>query len=342
MLPIPIILWAVFRRKRLSLERWAVAFAEMLVILVPTIQQIASQSSRFTSLRWLSDLMLNPVFTINGAAVSPQSLTSILLLFAVVFAAYRISSQEQQRRAAVEQEFRSARELQRVLIPDQLPATPGYALTSSYKPASEVGGDFFQIVPLADGDTLVVLGDVSGKGLKAAMAVALIVGMVRALAGIIPGPSKLLAEINNRLEGRLQGGFATAIALRLDRKGWCSMASAGHLSPFLNGREIDLPGAFPLGLVTGVVYEEKQIRLNEADCVAIYTDGLLEARDAEGELFGFERVHKLFEALPSAEKALGVAVQFGQDDDITVLTLTRVVTGGEGVAGSNAPRLVTA
>jgi serine phosphatase RsbU (regulator of sigma subunit) len=186
---------------------------------------------------------------------------------------------------------------------------------------------------------LIVLGDVSGKGLKAAMAVSLIVGMVRALAPIFPNPGKLLAEINDRLAGRLQGAFATAIALHLDPQGECTVASAGHLSPFVNEREVELPGALPLGIAAGVVYEETQLQLKEADHLALYTDGLLEARSATGELYGFERLHILFTTRPDAAQASEAAVAFGQDDDITVLTLTRLGVGDASTAQYAAPIL---
>ncbi len=100
------------------------------------------------------------------------------------------------RQAAIERELQSARELQQILIPETLPQLPGYALTSAYIPAQEVGGDFFQVIPL-DGEhadsTLIVLGDVSGKGLKAAMAVSVIVGAVRSLADFTSSPAEILA-----------------------------------------------------------------------------------------------------------------------------------------------------
>ena len=324
LLPTPLVLCAVVRRKPLSPERWVVAFFFLATNLVPVFQSVLSQGSRFAPVKRLLDLLLTPLFTINGAVIDAQALTAALLLFALVFAVYRISRAERRRQIEVAQEFRSARELQRVLIPEEQPQTPGYVLTSSYKPANEVGGDFFQVVALRDGTTLIALGDVSGKGLKAAMTVALIVGMVRALASIFPEPCRLLGELNDRLAGRLHGSFATAIALRLDPRGNCIIASAGHLSPFVNDQEMELPGALPLGIAPGVVYEENQILLKEGDHLALYTDGLLEARNAAGELYGFERVHMLFTRRPDAEQASESAVSFGQDDDITVLTLERL------------------
>ena len=339
LLPTPLVICAVLRRKRLSSERWMVAFFSLLANLVPVFQDIFQQGSRFAPVQWLADLLLRPLFAVNGAAVNLQALTATLLLFAIVFAVYRYSNDERRRQIAVEQEFKSARELQRVLIPDEQPKTPGYALTSSYKPASEVGGDFFQVIALKDDATLIVLGDVSGKGLKAAMAVSLIVGMVRALAGIFPEPGRLLAELNDRLAGRLHGAFATAIVMRLDPQGECKAASAGHLSPFVNDREMELPGALPLGISAGIVYQESRIEIQEGDRLALYTDGLLEARNSAGELYGFDRLHALFSGRPDAAQAAESAVLFGQDDDITVLTLTRTAAGDASLAQHTVPTL---
>jgi Stage II sporulation protein E (SpoIIE) len=324
LLPTPLVICAVVRRKRLSIERWMVAFFSLLTNLVPVIQNAFSQGVRFAPVQSLLDLINKPVFTISGANIDLQALTAILLFFAIVFAVYRVSREDFRRRSAVEQEFRSARELQRVLIPDVQPTTPGYALTTAYRPASEVGGDFFQVVALEDDSTLVVLGDVSGKGLKAAMAVSLIVGMIRGIATIFPKPARLLAEINDRLAGRLQGAFATAIALHIDPQGRCVVASAGHLFPFVNEREMELPGALPLGIAAGIVYLDNEFQLSEGDRLALYTDGLLEARNPSGELYGFERLHLLFTNKLDAAEASDAAVSFGQDDDITVLTLTKL------------------
>lgn len=221
-------------------------------------------------------------------------------------------------------DLKQAQEMQRMLIPETLLELPGLALTSAYRPALEVGGDFFQIIPLEDGSTQIVLGDVSGKGLKAAMAVSLIVGTIRVLADEWCAPADLLGQLNRRLYGRLQGGFATCIAMRIDPDGSCTVSSAGHPPPFLNDRELSVPGALPLGIASAATYEEIQFRLRDGDRLAVYTDGLLEARNAMGELYGFERMQALFATNPSAQQAMEAAVRFGQDDDITVLTLTRL------------------
>jgi serine phosphatase RsbU (regulator of sigma subunit) len=190
-----------------------------------------------------------------------------------------------------------------------------------------VGGDFFQLIPgegEAAGSSIVIVGDVSGKGLKAAMSVSLIVGAARTLAETTSSPGEILAGINRRLIGRMQGGFVTCIILRLDPDGDCVVANAGHLPPFLNLEEMDLPGALPLGLIPGLIYDELQFHLAAQDRLALYTDGLLEARSESGEIFGFERLRRLMGMRPSAAQAAHAAVSFGQDDDITVLTLTRL------------------
>jgi serine phosphatase RsbU (regulator of sigma subunit) len=163
--------------------------------------------------------------------------------------------------------------------------------------------------------------------------------MVRALAHVFADPGKLLAEINERLVGRLQGGFATAVALRLTANGNCTLASAGHLPPFLNGYELNLPGAFPLGIVGGVDYQAIHFELRASDRLVLFTDGLLEARNLSGELYGFARLHDLFSARPTAAQATEAAVAFGQDDDITVLTLTRLAAGDETISLHAAPAL---
>jgi len=142
----------------------------------------------------------------------------------------------------------------------------GLSLIHIYRPAQEVGGDFFQIIPLegeSAGSTMILLGDVSGKGLRAAMTVSLIVGATRTLAKFAPNPAELLSELNTRLFGRMQFGFTTCLAMRLSPDGRCTIASAGHPAPFLNQHELDLPGALPLGVVADAVYKETTVNLGE-------------------------------------------------------------------------------
>jgi len=327
-LPLALVAIAVTRRRRLDRARWLLAIAAFLWGMVQVVRLIAPQGSRFT--HWtLARRMAAPLFSLGGNDISLTTLTGLLLLGAIVYAVVHVSGEVQRRQNAIEQELRSARELQRVLIPETLPSIPGYALSSAYRPAQEVGGDFFQILPLQDGSALVLIGDVSGKGLKAAMAVSLIVGLIRGLTDNFEGPAKLLDKLNARLHGRLDGGFTTCLALHLEASGNCVLAAAGHPPPFLGREEISLPGALPMGMFPAVHYDETRLRLGEGNFLTLFTDGLLEARGSAGELFGYDRLEQLFATGPTAAQAMEAAIAFGQDDDITVVVLNRVPSGEE-------------
>lgn len=328
-----------FRRSHDPARRFVV-IAAFLSEMYFVIQHSSRQGQRFT--HWtLGGTMLQPLFHVMGVEVHAQDLLSLLLLISIVYAVYHFIVEQAQRQRMLQQEFKSAQELQRLLIPEALPALPGYAVTSAYRPAAEVGGDFFQLIPFEDDSALLVVGDVSGKGLKAAMAVTLIVGALRTLVEISTEPAEILAGLNRRLHGRLTNGFATCLVLHIDSSGDCLIANAGHLSPFLNEREVSLPAALPLGLVLDASYDRTALHLNVDDRLTLYTDGLVEARNATGELFGFERLARLIATRPDASQAVAAAVAFGQDDDITVLTLTRLATGVESTTTLFAPELAS-
>jgi serine phosphatase RsbU (regulator of sigma subunit) len=252
-----------------------------------------------------------------------------VLFLSILYAVYRYTTEQQARQLLLEREMHSAWEIQRVLIPETLPSLEGFAVTSAYRPALEVGGDFFQIIREEEGSTIVALGDVSGKGMKAAMNVSLIVGVLRSLSDISFSPGQMLERLNRCLCGRLQGGFATTIILRLHPSGNVTLANAGHLPPFLNHTELEMEGSLPLGILTAATYSEVCIRLQPGDQLSLYTDGIVEARDATGALYGFDRLQSLFASRPSAQQATEAAIAFGQDDDITVVTLTRLEAGEE-------------
>jgi hypothetical protein len=327
--------------KRLDPARWLVAgfacLSEVLAFWGVGLQQ----GQRFT--HWtFADKLESPIFSVSGNNFNLQTISDSLLLVAIVYAVLRVSAETMSRRSTLEQEFKSARELQQALIPADLPSISGYALTSAYRPAFEVGGDFFQVIPLENspaGSAVILLGDVSGKGLKAAMTVSLIVGAARMLVEFTVSPAELLTGLNRRLFGCLQGGFATCIVLRVGPDGTCVLASAGHPAPFLNDQELEVSGAFPLGLFPTVNYAESSIRLKSGDHLALYTDGLLEARNPAGELYSFDRLRALFATRPTAAQATEAAVLFGQDDDITVLTLTRRGVGDSSPAQHTGPVL---
>jgi hypothetical protein len=313
-------------RQKLDSARWVLALSASLSQLLAVIVAMGRQGQRFT--HWtLSQHLSSPLFHFGPIYFNADILLDLLVFLSIIYTVYHYIRDQQDRKAILEQELHSARELQQVLIPEKLPILPGFSISSTYLPALEVGGDFFQIIPLdgpAAGCTLIVLGDVSGKGLRAAMAVSLIVGAVRTLAETTSRPAEILAGLSRRLHGRLQGGFSTCVALHLDPHGTCTLASAGHPAPYFNDKEIDLPGALPLGIDPAIAYEETIVHFNPGDRCALYTDGLLEARAPSGEIFSFERLQTLFASGADAAEASEAAVAFGQDDDITVVTLTRL------------------
>lgn len=215
LLPLVLVSIAVTRREGLNKTRWLVAICAFAADMVEVIRNAAPQGSRFT--HWTFGQMFDaPLVTWNGNGVSIVTVTSTLFLLVSAFAVYRSFEKNRRRQQVLNHEFENARALQQVLIPEETPGVPGFRVSSAYRPALEVGGDFFQIIPLenADGSTLMILGDVSGKGLSAAMAVSFVVGTARALVGYISRPATLLAELNDRLRGRLQSGFVTCLALR--------------------------------------------------------------------------------------------------------------------------------
>jgi serine phosphatase RsbU (regulator of sigma subunit) len=325
-LPLALVVFAFSRHRQLDAAPRVVAVFAFVSGMIQVISNVAPQGSRYT--HWtLADKITGPLFAINGNSVNLVSLAGILLLISIVFAVYRNSLDARRRQIALEQEFRDARELQQVLIPETPKTLPGFEITSSYLPAAEVGGDFLQLIPAVrdhEGATLAVIGDVSGKGLRAAMSVALIVGAVRTLAESTSRPAEILDGLNRRLCGRMQGGFVTCLIMRLHPDGSCVLANAGHPPPFINDREMELSGALPLGLISEISYNEIRFRLEENDRLTLYTDGLLEARNRAGEIYGFARMQTLLKTRPTAAQAAQAAVDFGQDDDTTVLTLTRL------------------
>lgn len=246
-----------------------------------------------------------------------EFLTQVAILAILTFRFAR-SRRDEERLAT---EIEAARVVQQVLVPEEFSAIPGFEIHSVYKPAGQVGGDFFQIIPLSFGGVLMTIGDVSGKGIPAAMTVSLLVGTFRTLAHYTQSPSEILSAMNQRMLARSCGGFTTCLVLRADSDGSLTVANAGHISPYLNGEEVEVGSGLPLGLAEGSIYAERVIQLPLDSQLTVLTDGVVEARKVDGELFGFERTASI-SAKPVGEIAT-VAQAFGQDDDITVLSLTR-------------------
>jgi hypothetical protein len=240
----------------------------------------------------------------------------LLGIVAVVLYRFIRVEREQQRTAG---EMAAAREVQQRLVPAKLPAIEGWSIAAAYLPAAEVGGDFYQVLSQADGPALIVVGDVSGKGLKAAMTGALALGALRALAASGYGPADLLFHLNEQMAHSEHDGFITLICVRLSPGGAMTVANAGHLQPYHNGRELPLDCGLPLGMVAGTIYTEATFQLAPGDTLTLMSDGVVEARKPGGELFGFERAQSISNHI--AGSIAEAAQTFGQEDDITVLTL---------------------
>ncbi len=205
-------------------------------------------------------------------------------------------------------------------------------MESVYQPAQEVGGDFFQVMPYkTNGSLLIVAGDVSGKGLKAGMVVALLVGAIRMAAEISCDPLLLLQALNRRLTGR-RDVQATCLALRIEPDGAVTLANAGHIAPYLNGEPLQMEGALPLGMMEGAECSVMCFQLAVGDNLLLMSDGIAEATDARGQLFGFERVQELVRSARSAAEVAAVAQRFGQGDDISVISITRTAPLGAALA----------
>ncbi|MGD0632138.1 MAG: PP2C family protein-serine/threonine phosphatase, partial [Terracidiphilus sp.] len=270
------------------------------------------------NLRILDTPIPIPPFTMRPGIL----LHLIFLLAMCVFLILRFTRARRQE-VKLAGELEAARQVQQVLLPDQLDQCPGFLVDCVYRPADQVGGDFFQQIGDGQGGMLVVLGDVSGKGLPAAMLVSVLVGAIRAEAAHGTDPMNMLCSLNDRMMGRSHGGFTTCLAAHITAGGLLTVANAGHLPPYLNGAEVAVPGALPLGIIAHPEYEVTTVQLAPGDRLTFVSDGVVEAQakllPRPGELFGFDltRALSVFPAHRIADAASG----FGQTDDITVVTV---------------------
>ena len=246
---------------------------------------------------------------------------------------------EVRMRERVEQELRVARSIQQASLPKEVPTLENWQITPYYQPAREVGGDFYDLFELEDGRVTVVMGDAAGKGIPAALVVSATSSVLRAVAQALgsSSPSEVLAQVNETLFARIPPNmFVTCFYAILDPKnGSINYANAGHDLPYLwhggDCEELRARG-MPLGLMAGMSYEQKEIELDAGEGVLFYSDGLVEAHDAKGEMFGFPRLRELI-AEHDDKRALGdflledlysfVGEGWEQEDDITLLTLRR-------------------
>jgi hypothetical protein len=258
-----------------------------------------------------------------GVRLGTGDIASLLLMAVTALLLLRrlLKSVRAQRLMALD--VKQAQEVQQVILPETRTTIPGLVIESEYRPALEVGGDFFQIIPHpADGSLLIVAGDVTGKGLKAGMLVALLVGAIRSTTELNGEPLFILQALNRRLLGRGEA-IATCLALRIAADGESVLANAGHMPPYVNGEPVAMEGALPLGMMDDAEFSVMRFTLAAGDRLMLVSDGIVEATDAEGQLFGFDRVQQLLQTGKSASEVAGAAQKFGQEDDISVIAVTR-------------------
>jgi predicted ester cyclase len=243
-------------------------------------------------------------------------------------------------RERIEQELRLARSIQQASLPEEVPSLEGWQIAPYYQPAREVGGDFYDFLELKDGRLGLVVGDATGKGVPAALVMASARSMLRAVAQASNySPGDVLGRVNDSLFTDIPPNmFVTCFYAILDPKSaTLSYANAGHDLPYLrrggdgDAEELRARG-MPLGLMPGMSYEEKETILQPGEAALFYSDGLVEAHDPRGEMFGFPRLRALI-AEHGEERSLGdflmeelysfVEEDWDQEDDITLLTLRR-------------------
>ena len=248
--------------------------------------------------------------------------------------------QERIERGRIEQELQVARRIQHASLPKQVPEQEGWQISPFYQPAREVGGDFYDFHLLSEGRVGIVVGDATGKGVPAALVMSTTCGMLQAVSQAFDSssPGEVLERVNETLVARIPSNmFVTCFYAILDpESGSLSYANAGHDLPYLrrHGGECEELRArgMPLGIMLGMGYEQKEIVLEEGEAALFYSDGLVEAHDPEGEMFGFPRLQALVaehgEENSLEERLLEelysfVGEEWEQEDDITLLTLRR-------------------
>jgi predicted ester cyclase len=251
----------------------------------------------------------------------------------------RLVEQEKIERERVEQELKVARRIQHASLPGKVPVLAGWEISPLYRPAREVGGDVFDFIELEDGRLGLVVGDATGKGVPAALMMSTTCGMLRAVAFSVDSPGEVLRRVNNALSTRIPANmFVTCFYGVLEpSSGRFTYANAGHDLPYVrragDAEELMARG-MPLGLMPGMSYEEKEVILGAGEAALFYSDGLVEAHNHEGEMFGFPRLR----ALVAEHDEEGSLVDFlmeklysftgdkwEQEDDITLVTLQRSV-----------------
>jgi hypothetical protein len=258
------------------------------------------------------DLSQMQMVALGANSFAALNLFVLMAFFVEIAQRHRTVSAD---RAALQSEMKSAQEVQRLLTSSTLDTAHWATVEVAYSPAKEVGGDFYFCRHTEEGQ-LVVVGDVSGKGLRAAMLASVALGALRHSSVSAPGP--LLEGLNTALQGQTGGGFVTCCAALMRDDGHLLVANAGHPAPYVGGREFPVEAGLPLGIVPGAKYQEST---GECQSITLVSDGVVEAENSQRELFGFDRTLGI--STKSAREIAEAARAWGQIDDITVVTVRR-------------------
>ena len=249
----------------------------------------------------------------------------------------RQQQQEARERERMEQELRVARLIQQTLLPRELPDLPGYEIAAHYQPARAVGGDFYDFLYFEDGKIGIVIGDVTDKGVPAALVMATTRTLLRAAAERLSNPSTVLERVNALLHPDIPPRmFVTCLYALLDpATGRISFANAGHDLPYrhsASGVEELRATGMPLGLMPNMTYEETEVILAPGESLLMHSDGIVEAHNPAGEMFGLARLEARVAAHQSgtglisdvlSELAAFVGDEWEQEDDVTLVLLQR-------------------
>jgi anti-sigma regulatory factor (Ser/Thr protein kinase) len=255
---------------------------------------------------------------------------------------------EVQTRERLEQELRVARLIQQTLLPKELPALPGWKVSAYYQPARAVGGDFYDFLYLPEGRLGIVVGDVTDKGVPAALVMATTRSLLRSVAQSGDAPGWVLERVNDALVPDIPARmFVTCLYAVLDpASGRLQYANAGHDLPYRRhdgGAEELRATGMPLGLMPGMRYEEREVALAAGESVLFYSDGLVEAHDRRRQMFGFPRLKALVAGHTGGAPLIDYLLaelrgfagpEWEQEDDVTLVTLERGDAGGQGDMGT--------
>ncbi|MBI1258375.1 MAG: SpoIIE family protein phosphatase [Chloroflexi bacterium] len=242
---------------------------------------------------------------------------------------------EARRRERIEQELRVAGIIQQTLLPKEVPSIEGWQLATHWQPARSVGGDFYDFVPLSDGRLMITIGDVTDKGVPAALVMASTRTVLRAAAERLVAPGEILRRANDVLCPDMPPKmFVTCLVAVLElRTGRMQYANAGHNAAQQRTKDgvIELRArGMPLGLMPGMTYEEKETVLARGDTVLMYSDGLVEAHNSEREMFGMKRLQALLNEHPGGDTLISylkdalfafTGADWEQEDDVTLVVV---------------------